>query len=311
MKSKLTMIGLAVMAVVWLAGASAGVARAADNGSLKSLTVMVWPEYDDPRVLVLYEGEFTDATAFPRDVYFYVPAGAANLATAYADDKGDLINTDPATLDAPVDGFARVNVKLPRSRFHIEYYYDPLPKTTDKKFDFAYKAAQPTGAVNLQIQQPLKAENFTTEPAAASQAASNHGFKNHNFAFPSMTAEQTFKVSVQYTKTDPKPSIENVAQTLPATTPGAPAPSGSASSSADWTTYLPVALGAAALALAALAFFAWRSRQGAALQPAHAGPRPRRKGRPAPAASYFCTKCGNGLDEDDMYCPACGTKRRA
>lgn len=314
MKSRLMMIGLAVMAIAWLAGASATVARAADNGTLKSMSVLVWPEYDDPRVLVQYEGEFNAAETFPRDVFFYVPAGSQIFATAYADTSGNLMNTpQQAKLDTATDGgVQKLTVNLPTNLFHIEFYYDPLPKNvTDKSFDFVFKAAQQTGMVNFQIQQPLKAENFKTDPAATQQTSSNHGFKNHLFAYPSVADGTALKVKVSYTKTDPLPSVDSVSASLPAGTPNPQAPAASSSSAPDATTYIPLVIGAAALALAALAFFAWRSRQEAELRPVPAGPRPRRKGRPAQTASYFCTKCGNGLDEDDMYCPSCGTKRRA
>ena len=37
--------------------------------------VSVWPEYDDPRLLILYEGAFVDDGGFPRTLDFPVPLG--------------------------------------------------------------------------------------------------------------------------------------------------------------------------------------------------------------------------------------------
>lgn len=42
---------------------------------LERAHISVWPEYDDPRVLILYEGTFADNGGFPRVVEFLVPLG--------------------------------------------------------------------------------------------------------------------------------------------------------------------------------------------------------------------------------------------
>ena len=294
---------VSAICVVVLAGSMAPALYAESNPAVASLRILVWPEYDDPRVLVQYEGELTEKTGFPRDLTLFVPAGASIYATAYADDGGNLINTEPAKLQEAADGFARMTVKLPTARFHFEYYYNPLPATADKTMEFVYKAAQATGRVRLEIQQPLKAEKFTTDPPAATQTSGNHDFKYHLFDYPAMNADQVLRVKVQYTKTDPNPSVVNVAQTLPQT---ANAP---AAESSNPLNVLPYVIGAAALAMGALAFFAWYSRRQPVMHTAPAHSRPRRKWRQHSSA-YFCPKCGNELDEDDNFCAVCGAKRR-
>lgn len=298
---------VAVLAML-LAIAAGGTVRAADAPALASLRIMVWPEYDDPRVLVIYQGEFADKTGFPREVSFFVPADADILATAYYPETGDgnPMNTDAWTTETVTGGFARVTFKLPTSRFHMEFYYNPLPASSEKAFEYVYRAAQATAKVRLEIQQPLKAENFATDPPAASTASGNHGFKNHLFDFPAVAADQTVRVKVLYTKTDPKPSVDNVASSLPAS---ANAPAG-ANQANDPTAMLPYVIGAVALALAALAFFAWQNqRQSFVRAPARAAAR-RKARRGAAEAAVYCTQCGNALDEDDNFCSVCGAKRR-
>lgn len=41
--------------------------------TIKNMKVSLWPEYDDPRVLVIYEGEFDNEVIFPQPVAFPVP----------------------------------------------------------------------------------------------------------------------------------------------------------------------------------------------------------------------------------------------
>ncbi|MDO8717129.1 MAG: hypothetical protein Q7J73_10055, partial [Dehalococcoidales bacterium] len=43
--------------------------------TIKTMKVQVWPEYDDPRIMVTYQGEFKDASVFPQPVKFPAPLG--------------------------------------------------------------------------------------------------------------------------------------------------------------------------------------------------------------------------------------------
>ncbi len=41
---------------------------------IKWLKVSIWPEYDDPRVLVIYHGVFENVPSFPTWADFYIPS---------------------------------------------------------------------------------------------------------------------------------------------------------------------------------------------------------------------------------------------
>lgn len=57
--------------------------------TIKNMTVSVWPEYDDPRLLVLYEGQFTVDQTFPQKVRFYVPKGVTINMVCGVKDTGE------------------------------------------------------------------------------------------------------------------------------------------------------------------------------------------------------------------------------
>ena len=62
---------LIICLVVWAAPTAAqGPGLAIDEASLR-----LWPEYDDPGLLVILSGTFTGTGAFPQKVAFPVPAG--------------------------------------------------------------------------------------------------------------------------------------------------------------------------------------------------------------------------------------------
>lgn len=285
-------------------------AQTAPSDRLATLLISVWPEYDDPRVLVQYDGEFAQKDGYPRSASFLVPSGASIYATAYVDDNGQYLNTDPWKLDDAGGGYARVTITLPKPRFHVEFYYSPLQGSPDKTMTFVYKAAQPADSLKLEIQEPLKSSNFKTDPpAAASRSTEQHGFKFDSFEYPAVAAGQEIKIQVSYTKSDPNPSVANVASALPTT--GSPATNAAAPAD-NSNSWIPIALIAVGLAVAALAVYAWWQRQRGETEyvPARAGGRRRRTGQSGGAPAAFCPQCGRGLAADDNFCPRCGTKRR-
>lgn len=300
------LVGLAFLSFPLASGVLAD-----DNDRLANLTIEVWPEYDKPLVLVQYDGEVAVKDNFPRDISFFIPASADLAATAYLDANGDYLNIpDAPAIQDSGDGFKRVTFKLPVPHFHLEYYYNPLQGSPDKTMEFVYKAAQPAENVELGIQQPLKAENFKTDPATQVQTTDPHNFTYYIFSYPSLTAGQIERIHVSYTKTDPNPSIANLPKPASATANAESALSNS-------TLLLPGVLIAAAVALVALGGFAWWSRRRNELEfaPARADSPRRRLKMPSgqkrgQGTAGFCVQCGRALEADDIFCPRCGTKRR-
>ncbi len=283
---------------------------------LADLSIQVRPEFDQPNVLVMYNGEVASKDQYPRDVSVLIPKDAELAATAYVGANEDLLNTDPPTQQDAGDGFTRVTFKLPAPKFQVEFYYNPLQGAPDKKMDFVYKAAQAADQVELQILEPLKADKFTTVPASVVQTSNTHNFKYHNFNYASVTAGQVLKIQISYTKTDPNPSMASI------TPPASAAPAAPAEPASSPLTSAPAILIGAALALIALGGFVWWSRRrqiwaDAQVPGSDAHRKNRRPGgagakrpvRSAPAAG-FCPQCGRALTTDDNFCPRCGAKRR-
>lgn len=213
MKVHTIVLTACVLALTALTAPSFAHAQSPDRVS--DLTISVWPEFDDPRVLVQYDGTLAATEGYPRDVSFYVPATATLNATAYQDENAKMLNTDPASVITATNGLKLVTFKLPKPHFHLEYYHDAIKGSPDKTYDFVYHAFLATDKVNLEVQEPLKATNFNTVPAPASQNSGAHDFKYDVFNFPALNADQELTVKVSYTKTDPNPSIENVVAPTP------------------------------------------------------------------------------------------------
>ena len=177
---------------------------------IANLSIAVWPEHDQPGVLVQYQGQLADGaqTPLPLDVTFLVPKGAGIGAVCAIQKDGTHTSETWKEGDAG-DGFTGVTYKLTQPQFHVEFYYNPLVGNTDKTMQFAYKAVLPVDQLTLEIQHPLQATNFVLTPSENESHKDNKGFTYHTVNAAQLAAEETVSAKISYTKTDPKPSITN------------------------------------------------------------------------------------------------------
>lgn len=195
-------------------------ASASGDMTMKDFSISVWPEYDDPRVLVIYQGTFvnTTGTDLPQNtvVKFNIPKGAeigmacelvdggGHSCQPYkTDDKGDYVQLSWKTTK-----LLKAGVEYP---VFLEFYYNPFKgATTDKKFDYKFIPTYTIQKLDLALKQPLKATDFKIDPAPASAGQDNEKFTNHYYTWNNLTVNDKDKVTlkISYTKTDPNPSVK-------------------------------------------------------------------------------------------------------
>ncbi len=277
-------------------------ARAEEPLKITTMDVSVWPEYDQPGVLVQYQGDVSakPTKAAPVQVSFLVPKGAGVGAACAIQSNGN--HTSETWKETEADnGLTQVAFSLTESTFHVEYYYNPLPAATDKKFSFAYTAAIPADEVDLDVQHPLKATNFALTPEAPNTHQDKDGFTYHAYAFKQVAAGQKLSTDVTYTKTDPKPSV--------AGDKSASSPSAANAASDGGINLNQVIVLATFLAMAGIiAFFLWE-RSHRQSQPRYAHVESFEEGsRPAARSQGgYCTQCGTAMDAGDRFCARCGS----
>jgi hypothetical protein len=251
---------------------------------LERANVSVWPEYDDPRLLILYEGAFVDDGGFPRTVEFPVPLGIdVNQAAGLTPDGRYL--RQPYQI-IPEDGYALLRYELPIPTFFFEYYYHPIEGETDQSIDWWLRSRYPIADLQVDVQQPLKATGFTVLPPADLINAGQDGFKFHLFTHRTLDVGEEMKLHIRYTKADPEPSVTR----QPFVEPGAAAPVATSTLSQELYPTLLIVIGAAGL-LAGGGYWYLKQRQ-------------------ALTVTSYCHQCGKELHADDRFCPRCGTRRR-
>lgn len=293
---------------LWLAVVTVPRALADDPNRLAQLKISVWPEYDKPSVLVMLDGTLADTSNLPREISVLIPSSAALLVTTWENADGTLAAEQPSQSTNLGDGFTRVAYTVRTPKFHVEYYDDLLRGAPDKTMDFVFKAPAPADQVSLEVQQPLKATNFSVTPSTQTTRNDNAGFKYFVLQESKIAIGQTMTAQVKYTKIDPNPS----ARSLP-TPPPLPATAPTTTASSTWNNlFIVVALVTLGL-VAILGFIILRQRSLGVSPAAMAAPRSKSRRSPRRAESsesVFCTQCGRALGSEDNFCPRCGAKRR-
>ncbi|MFQ6058841.1 MAG: rhodanese-like domain-containing protein [Anaerolineae bacterium] len=262
------------------------------------LTVSLWPEYDDPRLLVIYRGQFAAETTFPRRVTFRIPQGAEVNAAAYTTADGQLMANPWESRQE--DGYQLISYSLPVPTFQFEFYDDAIQGQVDKRLSFVFQSLYPIESLEIEVQRPLRASNFQISPPPSEVTSDARGFQYSLYAFQQVAKDQAIELEVTYTKADPNPSVPKVQQ-LPTAEAQAQVPAQQGGMS-PFLIFVGLAVLAAALGLGGVALVAFRKGRPPRPSPVSAGEGEER------AVARFCTQCGARLQKGDRFCRQCGAK---
>lgn len=164
--------------MVVMAGAMSAPARAAEV-SASQMKVSVWPEYDDSRVLVIYQADLDPSVQLPVDVTFSIPKGA-EIGMACEVDSGGGHACKPYQLVDKGD-YQTLTYKVEaQHKIFFEYYYDAFPAGADaRSFDFVYRPGFIVATTTIEVQEPLRSTGFTLDPTLSHVATDSEGFKYH------------------------------------------------------------------------------------------------------------------------------------
>lgn len=209
--------------------------------SAKRLSIAVWPEYDDPRVLAIIRGAFDPSTFQPTQVGFNLPPLAEIIGAGYISDKGDLLIHPYQVI--PSERGDRLIMNVPVHRFFLEYYYQAFGPGPNREFVYEVPINFPIEQMELRVQRPLTATDFSVEPPAAQVFTDGQGFQYHAYQFIDLEPGTTLTFRIKYTKTNPSPSVlRQPAPPVPQAGPP-PSPPVEGAFARVQTRYMPYLLG--------------------------------------------------------------------
>ena len=282
------------------------------------LRLSIWPEYDDPRVLIMLRGEMTPRQAFPASITLPIPKGAEIIGAGMISEQNELLLHPHQVF--PGDTHNTLQLNLPVPRFFVEFYYNPFTTNgSEKRFVYPAPTTYPIELFEVDIQQPLKATAFTLNPTPMERMTDNQGFTYHQFTYRDVGKGQSQTFTIAYTKTATTPSVSKQQPT--------PQPTEKARARADNTLVALSIFAGAILLFAGCAWLMQRSQR--QHMPATTAPAPsasmsdtllvllREEAQPQETVDVppmlqqtrvinFCANCGRKLLPDDRFCSGCG-----
>jgi len=286
---------------------------AQEEPTLSALEISLWPEFDQPEVLVIYRGVLAEDVSLPAAVEILIPASAGPpTAVAYVGEGGQRFN-QPHTTREEGDWIV-VSFDLETRGFQLEYY-DAMSVDADdqRTFTFDFVADYVTAGLELDFQEPPTASAFTLEPPADSVIQESDGLTYHVVQADSLAAGDEQSWTFSYQKDNEDLTVGLFMQ------PETPAPQPTAAAGGEDNSAVLIFLIAfvALVAVGAAAFWLGSRTQTDEPPPPPKQRKRRGSGRgaqpfspPSRDESFFCHKCGSQLRSDSDFCHKCGATVR-
>jgi hypothetical protein len=181
-------------------------ARAEDDLSIGRMRVMIWPEYDDPSILVVYDGRFTDDSKFPTVTDFLIPKGAI---------INDICSLSPGGQHfcqlydiSEGESYDTARLSLPFSNFYLSFHLAPIDlDTAERRLEYVIKANHPIDSMEVDIQQPLLSTRFAISPSGG-EAYEEKDFSHFTYTLENIAKGEDRVFKIDYVKETKEPSVD-------------------------------------------------------------------------------------------------------
>jgi hypothetical protein len=300
-RSLLLLIAVALISII-PAGAQGEV-------KIGTLEIALWPEYDQPTMLVIYRLTLSADTLLPAQLSIRIPATAGRPnAVAVREPSGQLVNLEYELTSDGTWSTIRMVANFPE--LQIEFY-DPglIKEGNQRKFTFAWSGDYAVERCFVEVQQPLGASEMMISPGPARSEIAEGGLVYFMKEVGYLDNGQKFNIDLSYQKSGDDLSVSGL-QVQPSAPLTAETGLGDRMLGA-----LPWFLGTAGVLLIAGGVI-WYWKSGQQSQPVK---QRRGRGRRSPverdesetlSGPIYCHQCGRRAAESDRFCRTCGTRLR-
>jgi hypothetical protein len=267
---------------------------------IDSVQISIWPDFDDPSVLVLLTGQLPEGVALPAEVSIPVPNNADLNAVAFIDDQG-MVSLDFEQGDGVVT-FSTTNPS-----FRVEYYAPYEQSGAIRSYDFEWLSDFSVGELTVEVQQPANASTLTTEPQATNVYTNQmDGLVYHGLDAQAVPAGTPYRLAFTYEMSSDGLTV-NPAATVPSQTSDSQAVAPTTETGINWLWVAGI-VGLVALAVVGTWLASTRMSSGRkSTRPV----KPKPKARDTVGSGVvYCHNCGQAADGSDSFCRNCGTELR-
>jgi hypothetical protein len=294
-----------LIALLALSSLASAPAQTRGEPVVQDLEIDIWPEYDQPHVLVIYQITLSAETPLPAVLSFRIPNTVKEDLDITARDADGSFYKVAYTEMLDID-WKRVSFTTFSPDVRLEYYNNALERSGARRtFEFLWRGDYPVAELVVQVQEPSGAENMVIEPDLGKGKPGDGGLLIHSASFGHTESEQPLHLYLTYLRYTDDLSVENLEVK----------PSGPLSTATlgrvSLSDVLPGILGILALLfLSGFAWWYWQSRfyrhPERYIPFIRKGPRWRRSDYKREIV--ICHACGHVAQLGDVYCSGCGIR---
>lgn len=282
---------------------------------IDTVEIDLWPEYDQPNMLVIYHIFISANTPLPATLSLHIPVRVGDPAHVADREADGVLYTLPFTRTVSGD-WSQVTFAATTREVQFEYYDPALIKNGPARtFTYEWQGEYSVNSLTFQVQQPTGASNMQIRPSLGLGIPGNGGITYYQSVIGTFSQGTKFEFSLQYQKSNDTLTAAGLkvqpAELISSQTSGR-APS--VNYVIGWTLG---GLGAVLLIGGGLWYWhAARSEPPQTTRKRHTL-RPRnmfilKKATQSEISvnGAYCHQCGNRAREGDIFCRVCGTRLR-
>ncbi|MBL8090391.1 MAG: zinc ribbon domain-containing protein [Anaerolineales bacterium] len=270
-----------------------------EDVTLYSVNVQLWPEYDQPSMLVIVDFKLAPMTSLPMDLTFRIPKDANLIAVAYQDESGDLLN---AKFEAPAESenWQSFKITIDQNVLHRFEYYQPLMfKGSERTFSYSWNQMYAVKKFSVNVLEPMDVIAFSMQPNYVTKETVN-GLTIYASEEVKVDEREQYTINLQYEKTslnliNPPQQQVQPAGPLDESTPGR----------VSLNNFLPYVIGGFGLLFIVVgAVYYWRIGRTSTKR----ARRRRNVEEEESKTGAYCASCGTRAKTGDKFCRTCGAK---
>jgi len=272
---------------------------------IEELSVVVYPEYYYPGVMVEFTGVFEEVNA-NKTFSFMIPT---NTDSVFLIKEVSDASTNMTLIDQEDrNGESWVSVPMNQKEFRVFAFYVPFnPHDVKRSFDYTMKFEDHMENVHLVLNHPAASEDFQADKPGAEPFDDQHGLQFSRYHIHDLAPNTAYTVNISYSNPSMKTSIEYLQEMLSAggNTPNTASPSHEEQPPKrhHLPLWAPIFVLFGLFAVVGFLFYKNTGRDVPGVNAAE----PQKTVSPKVAGS-FCSACGTKMKSDAKFCHSCGEK---
>ncbi len=286
---------------------------------IQNFIISVWPEYDHPGVLVIFNGD-VPASELPISVEYPVPEDAKFALVAGSTDSTANKVIPVQIQDTDHGKVIAFNAVHPS--FHVEFYFNPFgTDKTHRQYDYTFTSNLPIDSMIVDYQEPMASENFKPDVETDHKLQDSHGITYYRKHYLNVKAGQPIEVKAEYD--NPTGEMTNDLLQKKLGQSGGNGSGGMTGSGGEgsqvkmqsptnknsfWILIIIIAL------VLVVLYFVTQSkgrtpREETPASPEQATPSEEDQVATTEVDHKFCTTCGHAIPQDAKFCTKCGAEQ--